>query len=970
MKKLLFIIWLFFIADMAQAQLPDALQQRIAGKTRLADIMLEVDLFYRNDKDALVEKNNNKQVEFENDYLRWKRWEYYNASRLDEQGNVIPNISRKIYDGWKNYEEKIKRDPDLSSLVSSSYSTWNGFGPTTVTRYGVGYNSGHGRVNCIAFHPTLSSNLIIGTPQGGIWKSTNNGTSWFSLTDNLPSSAIGGLVWDRTNANVIYALTGDGDASGGGLVSGYGFNVPSLGVFKSTDGGSTWFLTGDFPGVTGNFHGYKLMQHPTSASTLFAATTNGVYKTTNGGNTWTQVRAGNFTDIEFKPGDATIMYAAQRSSSSPLWRSTNSGDTWATASTGLTTSSSRIAIGVSANQPDYIYVLAGGATGFGSFRGLFRSTSSGTPSFSVRSTTPNILGYPNNGSDDKDQAGYDLAIEVDPGNANTVLTGGINIWKSTDGGSTWGGSSKTQWYDNPAGIDYVHADIHNLTYNPLNGNVYSTSDGGVGYSTNDGTNWTYLTSSLQILATYHSDWYEADQNLLATGTQDNGTNIRYIASNTYRHIYGADGFDCAIKSDDPNTIVFVANGEVHKTINGGTTETDVSPAGVGFFPQLARDYNNTTRLFAGDANNIYRSTNFGSSWTTFSAGMGSRALTTCPSNSDRLYGSNGSTLVRSDNATTTCTFATKSGTAGYPTGVNLTDVEVWPSNSLVVYASFGGYVAGRKVYSSTSGGDSWTNISGTLPNVACHSIAVDANNTVYVGTDIGVFVRSSAMTDWQPFYNYLPRTPVSELIVNNTTGRIIASTFGRGNFYADIYSTCPVNLSIVGTLTGASFYEASSTVTSTATISQGAGNSLALKSGGYVQLNPGFEVKNNSEMRAYINPCNTGGMPFTMKDIHEQTSIESLYVPAREGVRFADAKILQVHANKKGAQIEVVKDGDFTARITDKLGNVVQVPVTAQYFSKGHTDIKWNSAGWQKGQYYIQLFKDDQLVHFQEFDVN
>ncbi|MEO7310856.1 MAG: 3-coathanger stack domain-containing protein [Chitinophagaceae bacterium] len=967
MKKILFIVLLFFAAGIARTQVPDALQQRISGKTKLTDIMRDVELFYANDNDATVQKGNNEEEAFESDYLRWKRWEYYNSSRLDENGNIIPNVNRKIYDGWKAYENSHQA---IINAAQSSYSSWNVLGPTTVTRYGAGYNSGYGRVSCIAFHPSLTNYLLIGTPQGGIWKSTNNGTSWLSLSDNLPSSAIGGLVWDRTNSNVIYALTGDGDASGGGFVSGYGFNVPSLGVFKSIDGGTTWLLTGNFPGVSGNFYGFKLMQHPSNANTLFAATTDGIYKTTNGGTTWTQEQVGNFTDIEFKPGDPTIMYAAQQGSTSPFWRSTNSGDTWSNAGiAGVPTNASRIAIGVSANNANYIYLLAGGATGSGSFVGVYRSTTSGTPVFTSRSTTPNILGYPSDGSDAKSQTGYDLAIEVDPANVNTVITGGINIWRSTDGGANWGGSSRTQWFDNPAGIDYVHADVHNLTYNALSGNVYSTSDGGVGYSTNDGANWTFIPSNLQILATYHADWYEADDNLIACGAQDNGTDLRYTASNTYRHIYGADGFDCVMKSNDPNTIVFVANAEIHKTTNGGTSETNTSPGGLGTFPQIARDFNTNTRIFAGDGNNIYRSTDFGGSWTTFSAGLGSRALTTCPSNSDRLYCSNGATLLRSDDATTTMTFTTVSGTTGYPTGVNLTDIDVSPSNSLNAFASFGGYVAGKKVYYTANGGASWTNLSGSLPNVACHSIAVDASGTAYVGTDIGVFVKASGMTDWQPFYNYLPRTPVSELMINNTSGRIFASTFGRGNFYTDLYSTCPVNLNIVGNYSGASFYEASSTVISSATVSQGTGNTMALKSGGYVRLDPGFEVKNSSEMSAYIAPCNTGGVPLTVQSMSATLPTKTMYVPAKNGVRFADGIIHQILPGKNGAEIEIVSDGIYSARIVDQNGAPVKNIFTDQQKETGTGTISFSTSGMGVGLYYLQLFKGHELVHFQEMDI-
>ena len=964
MKKLIIILLLCFAIKDAESQVPNSLKLRIEGKTKLTDIMREVEDFYKNE-DADRKTNNNEGEEFESDYLRWKRWEYYNSSRLDKNGNIIPNINRKIYDGLIKYKAPPTPENNQEEFSSSS---WYAFGPTTVTRYGAGYNSGLGRVNCIAFHPTQANSLMCGTPQGGIWQSNNNGSSWYSLTDNLPSAAIGGLVWDRTNPSIIYALTGDGEASGPGLVSTYGYNVPSLGVFKSPDGGNTWYLTGNFPGVVGNFYGYKLMQHPTNANILFAATTNGIYKTLNGGNTWAQVRTGNFTDLEFKPGDPTIMYAAQKSGSSPFWRSTNTGDSWSTASTGLPTSSKRIAIGVSASSPDHIYVLVGGATGAGSFRGIYRSTTSGAPNFSARATTPNILGYEIDGSDNKDQADYDLAIEISPIDGNSVITGGINIWKSTDGGSTFGGSSKTQWQDDALTVDYVHADIHNITYNPLNNYCYSTSDGGIGISTDHGSKWTFIPSSLQILATYHADWYEANANFIACGTQDNGTNIRYTASNTYRHIYGGDGFDNIIKDDDPNTIVFVANDQIRKTINGGTSETNVTQT-YKFFPHLARDFNTNTRIFAGYDNSIKRSTNFGSTWSSFSSGIGNRALTTCPSNSDRLYSGDGTTLQRSDNATGSFTFNTISGTTGYPTGVNFTDVAVRPTNSLYAFVCFGGYENFKKVYYTTDGGNNWVNYSGTLPNIACHSIAVDASNTVYVGTDAGVFVRAASMTDWQPFYNNLPRTPVSELMINNTAGRIVASTFGRGNFYSNLYSACPVNLNIVGNYSGDNFYEASSTVTSTATVSQGAGNTMALKAGASVHLNPGFSVKNGSKMKAYIAPCNTGGIPLRVQSPDEKINTDYMYVPAKNGVRFADGKISSILPGKNGAVMEIISEGNYSARIVDKNGTVMNLIIADKKWTKGVYNINFSTTSFINGLYYLQLFKENELVHFHEIEI-
>lgn len=973
MKKKLALLVLLFIINFSFAQDPAELKQKLTGKTKLTDIMKEVDLFYKDEQGKSFIPTKKGEIEFENNYLRWMRWEYYQASRLDEQGRIIPNINRKIYEGYNAYLNN-RNGSGNNTFTESSYSYWNVFGPTTVTNYGAGYSYGNGRVNCIAFHPTSANTFIIGTPQGGIWKTFNNGTNWFILSNNLPANSISGLVWDRTNSNIIYALTGDGDEAGigYGFVTTYGYSIPSLGVFKSVDGGISWQVTGDFPAVTGNFHGYKLIQHPINANTLFAATNIGIYKTIDGGITWVLVQTGSFTDLEFKPGDPSIMYAAEFNSSTPFWRSTNSGDNWTTSNTGLTSNTIRIAIGVSTNQPDYIYVLAGGSTGNGSFNGLYRSTVAGNPSFILRSNTPNILSGQTNGSGDKDQAEYDLAIEVDPLNANTIITGGINIWKSTDAGVSYGGNSRTHWVFNTAGYDYVHADIHNITYNPLNNYLYCVTDGGVGYSTNNGTNWAFISNNLGVLASYHADWYEANSEIIVSGTQDNGTNLRYTNSNNYRHIFGADGFDCVIKDNDPNSIVYVANEFIRKTTDGGISTTAIAYEQYGFFPQLARDFNLNTRIFSGySSGNIYRSTDFGSNWTTFSSGIFGylRALTTCPSNSDRLYCSNGTTLLRSDDATTTLTFTAKSGTPGYPSGVSLTDLESRPSNSLYVYASFGGYSAGKKVYYSTDGGDNWTNISGTLPNIACHSIAVDASNTVYVGTDVGVFVRSELMDDWQPFYNYLPKTPVSELMVNNSSGRIIACTFGHGNFYSNLYSTCPQDLNITGSFLSGAFYEASATIISTATARQGAGNNAALKAGDYVRLDPGFEVKNGSEMRAYINPCNTGGVPFTFNNINDVNPTDRLYVPAQGGVRFASAKISMVNPDKSGANIEIIKEGKYAVRITDSKGRIFDIPFTDKQYPSGNFQINWNKANLKKGLYFIQLFKEKQLVHFQEFDV-
>ncbi|TAD86034.1 MAG: hypothetical protein EAY75_09710 [Bacteroidetes bacterium] len=969
-NSLLVIMALGFAVNGFSQDIPPALQQQLAGKTRFADIMKAVDTYYNFGRKTDTEKAARGEREHESPYVHWKRFENFYINRLNADGTIPNNVTQTIWNNWEQYKKAKPQYFTDGIQQNSSYGNWLNFGPTTITRYGEGWNSGYGRVNCIAFHPTVANTMYIGLPQGGIWRTTDGGTTWGVLTDDLPSCGISGLVVDWNNANTIYALTGDGDVSHGNLITSYGYDQKSVGVLKSTTGGATWSLTGNLPNAGTTYYGYKLIQHPTNSNTLFAATTAGIYRTTNGGSSWTEVETdSDFTDIEFKPGSPNTMYAVRRSTSgiisNPLYRSTDGGATWSnTGITGLPTNAQRMAIAVTAANSNYVYILAGPAAGVGSFRGLYRSTNSGVD-FTNRATTPNVLGYPTAGDDARHQTLYDLAAEADPDNANTVLTAGINIWRSTDGGTTL--TPETQWFndtdDAPKG-DYVHADVHNLTYNPLNGFLYACTDGGVGRSTNDGASWTFLSGNLHILATYHADWYEANASIMACGTQDNGVNHRNTSSNTYRHIQGADGYDAVIHQDNPLDMVVSWNSAIVHTTDGGLTSTGRTPTDCDFFPSLARSFADDDDILAGDANNVYRSTNRGATWTTETTPAGNRVLTTCQSNSNRVYASNGSTLWRSDDKGDTWT--TISGNTNYPTGVTLTDVEATVSNSTVIWASFGGYTDGRKVFSSNDSGRTWTNRSGSLPNLACHSITVDENNSVYVGTDVGVFVRPSGESDWQPFLNGLPRCPVSELMVNNSDNSLIATTYGRGNWQADFYSICPASgtLNVGGSLSGKRFYEYPE-VRSTATMTSGAGTDVAMKGIESVTLQPGFEVRRDNVFRAYIGPCGNGGVPLSLSTIRDVIEVDRLHIPAENGKRFPYARISSVDNSNHTATIKITEPGQYTLRIDDANGNPLAMAIENVELNAGKQNISLPAV--PLGSCYLHLLKEKRLVHFQEY---
>ena len=779
-------------------------------------------------------------------YKQWKRWEYLAERRLTPDGKVA-NWAARNFDEYKEYT-KGSANLDNGDQTDAANGYWTSLGPTDFT-WGNGWNGGVGRLNCIAFHPSNSSIFWVGAPAGGLWKTSNGGTSWTPLTDGMPSIGVSGIAVDYTNTNILYVLSGDGD----------GGDTYSIGVLKSTDGGDTWLATGLTYAVTSSVRGYKLLMHPTNHLILFVVANDGVHKTTNGGSTWTLVKSGTFRDIEFKPGDPTIVYAA--GNSTEFWRSTNTGDTWTEITSGVPTSASRMAIGVTPDAAGYVYLLTGPDTGPGSYKGTFLSTNSGV-SFSTRSTTPNILGYSSVGGDDKSQSTYDLAIAVSRIDNADVMIGGINTWTSANWGTSW---TITSMWNNTGGIGYTHADIHGLEINPLNDYVYCVSDGGVFRSTNFGSTWSDLTSGIAHTQIYRLAGYEPNSNLHTFGAQDNGSN-KWTGGAAMLHMLGADGMDCMIDHTNSNILYnAIQDGGLRKSTNGGTTFSNVEPDTIGgsWVTPFIMSPANSSIIYAG-FDDVFKSTNGGGSWSNMGAdGRGAMAMGT--SNTSRIYASNGATIYRSDDAAVSWTNVS----AGLP-GITITFIAVDPSNSLNVFITLGGYTAGQKVYESLDGGATWTNKSGSLPNVPANCIAYENTNGVpadalYVGNDIGVFYRDDNHTDWIPFRNGLPTVPVFDIEINETSGVLTVGTYGRGLWRSTLFNTCEPNFLLTvandpsnPNYTGYQFYEASNYVQSSRTITGGLGTDVQYKADNYVKLTTGFHARANSLFQAKLGPCNLG----------------------------------------------------------------------------------------------------------------
>ena len=729
--------------------------------------------FYDYWKDKTIEKGTG--------YKQFKRWEWYWEPRILPDGH-FPSSSIT----WDEYQKYLETHPQTANKMMSS-ANWTFKGPSTTPG---GYN-GLGRINCMAFHPTIANTFWVGTPAGGLWKTTNGGSTWSTNTDNLPVLGISDIAIDPTNANIMYIATGDGD-----MGSLYG-DTKSIGVLKSTNGGSTWSATGLNWNVTSEKLIRRLIINPSNPQILIAAASDGIWRTTNGGTTWSNVQSGYFMDLEFKPTDPTIVYASTYDASggnAKIYLSTNSGGSWSSVATlsGVI----RINLAVSANAPNLVDALCANTSS--GLAGLWYSNNSGASftQYFNGTNSNNLLHNSYNASGAGGQGHYDLAYAINPTNANDIWLGGVNTWNSTDGGSNW--YLQTMWSpnagQNPNGAPVVHADKHFIAFHPLaSGSMFDCNDGGIYKTTNGGASWTDISNGLQISQMYKIGVSQTVTNNIICGLQDNGS--REIYNNQWYEQTGGDGMECIIDYSNANTeYASYAYGQIYRTFNFWTNQTTISanipggqPNGAWVTPFVIHP-TNPNILFAG-YNKLYKTTNQGNSWTAISpilTGDLLRSVAVAPSNANTIYVASYDTLY----------LTTNGGTNWYyvPFGIpnaKISYITVDPTNSQKLFITISGYSAGNKVFMSPDGGVNWYNYSGTLPNVPVNCITYQngSNEGLYIGTDVGVFYTDGTMTDWITYQTGLPNVVVNELEISYNNNKLWAATFGRGLWNTDLYTS-------------------------------------------------------------------------------------------------------------------------------------------------------------------------------------
>jgi photosystem II stability/assembly factor-like uncharacterized protein len=757
---------------------------------------------------------NSRDISHEKGWKYFKRWEMETQLHTNSNGEPVnPAVFFNEATRLANQKEVMKASNPDRNL------TWLPAGPNVLPNNMTGYmENGIGRINCISFDPSVPSTYYIGVAQGGVWKTTNNGTSWQPLTDDLPITRISDIAIDPNNTNVMYISVCDFEYIGVGLqLDGRKRNTHyGLGVYKTTDGGVNWSPTGlTFQLTNGDASLIrKTIVNKNNSNKIVACGVSGMYTSNNAGATWTKTLDSLFWDLTQDPVNPNVLYAASgwvapaNQGNAAIYKSNDFGATWTMLNTGITPTGEvqRLRIEVAPSNPNYVYALAVDINE--GYYGMYKSTNAGT-TWQFLPATLNILGY-DDGFDAGGQGTYDLGFAIDPTNENKLYTGGINVWSSSDGGQNFDPASHWTLGYGPT----VHGDIHFIHFQPITGNVFVCSDGGVyrassiaSQSWNDAYNgnpwptlWTNLNFGMQVTSFYRISSSKNASGKLMAGAQDNAT-FFYDGAN-WHTTFGGDGMDNIFDPSDDNVHITSSQyGNFAISYDNGTSYLEILPninsEVAEWTTPIVADYNAPGTYYTGFAN-VMRSTDNANTWEAISnfptSGIANNeisALAVAPTNSNVIYAAK---RVRYEYGINGSVYNTNNGgfswndiTAGLPDSLYFTSVAINSVNANIAYVTVAGFSNGNKVFKTTNAGLSWQNISYNLPNLPVNCIkSLPNGNSLLLACDIGVYQLDETQNTWVNISVDLPNVIISDIEINDATNKVYVSTFGRGIWQADL----------------------------------------------------------------------------------------------------------------------------------------------------------------------------------------
>lgn len=721
--------------------------------------------------------------------LAWQQ--EYHLTR-DPQLNLIPKDRLEL---GKSLIKQQLLDKQRARTQSSNI-TWRERGPGNVG----------GRTRAILVDPNDGTNKTVFSAgvSGGLWKTTDITASnpvWSKVDDFFDNLAIVTLAYDPTNTKTIYFGTGEGWANFDAVRGG--------GIWKTTDGGVSWSRT--------SFGSSNFVQKivVNSSGEVFAGTRSGLFKSTDKGENWSKLSGlpqDRISDVEIGSNDA--IHVGMGIFNDGYYRySTDGGATWNTP-TGFPAESDirRVELAVAPNNPNQVYAMTQGS-GNGFFAG-FRSTDGGA-NWTEMAAKPNDADTDIDASDfTRSQAWYDLALAVDPNNANTIITVGIDLFKSTDGGDTWTQISK--WSNNnllgSLSVPLVHADHHAVTYIDSKKILFG-NDGGIYYSEDGDQSVPTITSKEEGYNT--SQFYScaihptAGQDFFLGGTQDNGSHkiTDKLIGNSVE-VTGGDGGFAHIDQDESQYqfTAFTRNNWFVST-DGGASFTSINHAfaSSGSFINPTDYDNDANLLYAGSTagtfvrwNNPQAAGNNVSqiSVTEFNGAEVTHVSAT-PNTAHRVFfGLDNGSVIRVDNANTATPTATQiNQNSGMPTNASVSCIAVEKGNDNHILVTYSNYGVGS-VWETSDGGTTWFNVEGNLPDMPVRWALFNPNDNTQalIATELGVWFTEEIKgvnSVWSSANAGLANVRVDMLQIRDSDNTIIAATHGRGIFSTNFFAATP-----------------------------------------------------------------------------------------------------------------------------------------------------------------------------------
>jgi hypothetical protein len=680
----------------------------------------------------------------------------------------------------------------LRSPNSSTALTWVERGSNTDA---VGPSNGNTRANNAVASGRIDAILVdnvdpagktvfIGGDMGGLWKTndiTASPATWTLINDFMGNLVVSAIAQDPVNSNIMYFSTGEGY---------YGGEL-GIGVFKSIDHGVSWNL---LPSTAAYTKSTKLLCD-NIGNVYLATTLNGLRRSSDGGITWIDITPSGLSnricDLELS-STGRMHVCVGISGTTQDYRYTDIPSTvtatsgWTAPSTTFVTGTQRAEIAVSGNT---LYALPCVSN---QVPIIYKSVDGGN----IWNST---IGQPTNGWA-SGQGWYALTAAINPTNPDQCIIGGLDNYKTTDGGITW---SKISTWFGTAG-QYVHADQHTSIWYD-NGNKFLFGcDGGIFYSSDGGNTSRDRNAGLRLKQFYSCAIHPSSTNYFLAGAQDNGTHQFNGAGLTSSiEVTGGDGAYVDIDQDQPQYQfgAYIYN-QYRRSSDGGASWSSINfsnSAGQFINPFDYDDAGN--RMYCSYLAGQYLRWEDPQTGNTFTpvpitsfGGASAFGITVSPYTANRVYfGTTNGRVVQVDAAETATPIETIISGSGMPTGsVTVNSISVGSSDQNIVacYSNFGV----TNVWVTADGGATWSGCDGNLPNVPVYSAVFhpDANTKMVIATETGVWeteALNGASTVWTPSPNF-PTVRTSMLRYRNSDRTLLASTYGRGLWTTNFPSGC------------------------------------------------------------------------------------------------------------------------------------------------------------------------------------